>query len=98
MELFYDAKAVRFRSHLNRYLVADDDQRTIRQSRNGLSRKARWLVEVADPENSHLIRLRSSSGMYLTASDEPFLLSLTGVTTYSFSRIVLGYLNFSFEN
>ncbi|XP_019069652.2 uncharacterized protein [Solanum lycopersicum] len=78
MELFYDAKAVRFRSHLNKYLVADDDQRTIRQSRNGLSRKARWLVELADPENSHLIRLRSSSGMYLTASDEPFLLSLTG--------------------
>ncbi|KAM3203091.1 hypothetical protein P3L10_030717 [Capsicum annuum] len=78
MELFYDAKAVRFRSHLNKYLVADDDQKTIRQSRNGLSRKARWLVELADPENSHLIRLRSSSGMYLTASDEPFLLSLTG--------------------
>ncbi|XP_059316304.1 uncharacterized protein LOC132067172 [Lycium ferocissimum] len=78
MELFYDAKAVRFRSHLNKYLVADDDQRTIRQSRNGLSRNARWLVEVADPENRHLIRLRSSSGMYLTASDEPFLLSMKG--------------------
>lgn len=87
MELFYDAKAVRFRSHLNKYLVADDDQKTIRQSRNGLSRKARWLVELADPENSHLIRLRSSSGMYLTASDEPFLLSLTGVATYNTSCI-----------
>ncbi|XP_009594032.1 uncharacterized protein [Nicotiana tomentosiformis] len=77
MELFYDAKAVRFRSHLNKYLVADDDQKNIRQSRNGSSRKARWLVELV-AGNSHLIRLKSSSGMYLTASDEPFLLSMTG--------------------
>ncbi|KAK4376750.1 hypothetical protein RND71_003046 [Anisodus tanguticus] len=80
MEFFYKAKAVRLKSHLDKYLVADDDQElNIRQSRNGSCRKARWLVELVDAGNSHFIRLKSStSGKYLTASDEPFLLGMTG--------------------
>ncbi|XP_070043917.1 uncharacterized protein [Nicotiana tomentosiformis] len=78
MELFYKAKAVRLRSHLDKYLVADDDQQNIRQSRNGSSRKARWLIELVDAGNSRFIRLKTTSGKYLTASDEPFLLGMTG--------------------
>lgn len=78
MELFHKAKAVRLRSHLDKYLVADDDQQNIRQSRNGSSRKARWLIELVDAGNSHFIRLKTTSGKYLTASDEPFLLGMTG--------------------
>lgn len=77
MEFFKEAKAVSLRSHLNKYLVADDDQESTRQSRNGSARKARWLVELVD-SNPHVIRLKSCHGRYLTASDEAFLLGMTG--------------------
>ncbi|CAI9768044.1 unnamed protein product [Fraxinus pennsylvanica] len=77
MEFFKEAKAVSLRSHLNKYLVADDDQVSTRQSRNGSARKARWLVELVD-SNPHVIRLKSCHGRYLTASDEAFLLGMTG--------------------
>lgn len=79
MEFFQNAKAVKLRSHLDKYLVADDDRHTVRQSRNGSSRKARWLVElVENDDSSQLIRLKSCHGNYLTASDTPFLLGMTG--------------------
>lgn len=77
MEFFNNAKAVRLKSHLEKYLVADDDQETVRQSHDGASRKARWSVELVDG-NPHAIRLKSCHGRYLTASDEPFLLGMTG--------------------
>ncbi|CAK9180386.1 unnamed protein product [Ilex paraguariensis] len=77
MEFFNKAKSVRLRSHLGKYLVADDDEETVRQSSNGSSRKARWTVEFVEG-NSHVIRLKSFHGKYLTASDEPFLLGMTG--------------------
>ncbi|XP_060196867.1 uncharacterized protein LOC132626131 [Lycium barbarum] len=78
MDIFHKAKVVRFKSHLDKYLVADDDQETTRQSRSSTSRKSWWLVEFVD-ENSHLIRLKNChSGKYLMASDEPFLLGMTG--------------------
>ncbi|KAL3643931.1 hypothetical protein CASFOL_011863 [Castilleja foliolosa] len=74
MEFFNKAKCVRLKSHLDKYLVADDDEQTVRQSRNGSSRKARWLVELVE-HSPHIIRLKSCHGRYLTASDEPFLLT-----------------------
>ncbi|KAL3841021.1 hypothetical protein ACJIZ3_025612 [Penstemon smallii] len=77
MEFFNKAKAVRLKSHLNKYLVADDDQISTRQSRNGAARKARWLVEVVD-SNHHVVRLKSCYNRYLTASEVPFLLGMTG--------------------
>lgn len=77
MEFFNKKAAVRLRSHLDKYLVADDDQETVRQSRNGSSRKARWLVEFVDT-NATVIRLKSCHGRYLTASTSPFLLGMTG--------------------
>ncbi|GFP80049.1 hypothetical protein PHJA_000148300 [Phtheirospermum japonicum] len=77
MELFSKTKAVRLKSHLNKYLIADDDQISTRQSRNGAARKARWLVELVET-NPHVIRLKSCHGRYLTASSEPFLLGMTG--------------------
>ncbi|XP_071928486.1 uncharacterized protein [Coffea arabica] len=78
MEFFHNTKAVRLRSHLDKYLVADDDQESTRQSRNGGSKKARWLVEVVDRGTSDIIRLKSCHGKYLTASNDPFLLGMTG--------------------
>lgn len=77
MEFFSKAKAVRLKSHLNKYLVADDDQVSTRQSRHGTTRRARWLVELVDT-NEHVVRLKSCHNRYLTASDEPFLLGMTG--------------------
>ncbi|KAK9272358.1 hypothetical protein L1049_002729 [Liquidambar formosana] len=77
MEFFNKAKAVRLKSHLNKYLLADEDEETVRQSRNGSSRQARWTVELVEG-NSHLIRLKSCHGKYLTAADDHFLLGMTG--------------------
>ncbi|KAL8266341.1 hypothetical protein R6Q59_003685 [Mikania micrantha] len=77
MDFFYGAKAVRLQSHHNKYLVADEDQETVRQSRNGSSSKARWTVEFV-PGNPNAIRLKSCHGLYLSATNEPFLLGMTG--------------------
>ncbi|XP_047941857.1 uncharacterized protein LOC125188839 isoform X2 [Salvia hispanica] len=78
MEFFNHGKAVRLKSHLDKYLVADDDQETVRQSRReGASRRARWHVELVEG-NAHVIRLKSHDGLYLTASDEAYLLGMTG--------------------
>ncbi|VFQ80211.1 unnamed protein product [Cuscuta campestris] len=79
MEIFHKAKEVRLRSHLNKYLVADDDEEHTRQSsRGGASSKGRWRVELVEGK-THFVRLRSChGGRYLTASDQPFLLGMTG--------------------
>ncbi|KAL9263832.1 hypothetical protein AKJ16_DCAP23743 [Drosera capensis] len=78
MEFFHGAKAVRLRSHQNKYLIAEDDEESIRQSNNGSSRNARWSVEFI-PTKPNSIRLKSChTWKYLSASDEPFLLGWTG--------------------
>lgn len=78
MQLFDKAKAVRLKSHLGKYLVADDDETTVRQSRNGAWLNARWTVEFVEGKGGDGIRLKSCHGLYLTAADEPFLLGMTG--------------------
>ncbi|CAH9134363.1 unnamed protein product [Cuscuta epithymum] len=78
MDIIRKAKVVRLRSHLNKYLVADDDQQSTRQSsRGGASEKGRWRVERVEG-NDQLVRLKSCHGRYLTASDDPLLLGMTG--------------------
>ncbi|TKY58782.1 hypothetical protein E2542_SST15853 [Spatholobus suberectus] len=77
MEYFNKAKAVKLRSHLGKYLVADEDHDKLRQSRKGSTRKATWAVELVKGKN-HRVRLRSPNGRYLTATDAPFLLGVTG--------------------
>ncbi|GLT45343.1 hypothetical protein SLA2020_298760 [Shorea laevis] len=77
MEFFTGVKAVRLRSHLDKYLVADDDKEAVRQSRNGSAKKARWFVELVGDE-TNVIRLKSCHGKYLAASDQEFLLGMTG--------------------
>ncbi|KAG5378972.1 hypothetical protein IGI04_026814 [Brassica rapa subsp. trilocularis] len=77
MELFSKGNAVKLLSHHNMFLLADEDQKTIRQSRQRCTRLAIWTVEtvIGKPK---LIRLRSCHGTYLTASSKPFLLGTTG--------------------
>lgn len=78
MEFFEKPVAVRLKTHLDKYLVADDDQLSIRQSQSaGGTRRARWLIQHVD-SNNHVIRLKSCFGRYLTASNTPFLLGMTG--------------------
>ncbi|KAL5713175.1 hypothetical protein ACHQM5_015278 [Ranunculus cassubicifolius] len=75
MEFFNKAKTVRLTTR-SKYLVAQGDKESVRQDKNGSEKEASWTVEFNDDGNS--IRLRSSFGKYLTASDEPFLLGMTG--------------------
>ncbi|KAK4261207.1 hypothetical protein QN277_004238 [Acacia crassicarpa] len=77
MEFFTKASAVKLRSHLDKYLVADHDREKVRQSRNGSSGKSIWVVELVEGK-SHLVRLKGCHGRYLTATEDPFLLGMTG--------------------
>ncbi|KAF8040066.1 hypothetical protein BT93_B2324 [Corymbia citriodora subsp. variegata] len=96
MDLFTKTGAVKLRGHLDKYLVADGDRKTARQSRNGAAARARWSVEPVEGRG-HLVRLRSCQGHYLAASDEPFLLGMTG------KKVLLGspgegpYSSWNFE-
>ncbi|CAI8608359.1 unnamed protein product [Vicia faba] len=77
MEFFQRAKAVRLRSHHEKYLHAEEDEESINQERNGSSNNAKWTVEHI-PEYDNIIRLKSCYGKYLTASNQPLLLGVTG--------------------
>ncbi|CAL4936517.1 unnamed protein product [Urochloa decumbens] len=76
MELFARAKVVRLKSHHDKFLYADEDEVHVTQDRNGASPNARWTVEAVP--HGGAVRLRSRYGRYLTASNEPFLLGMTG--------------------
>ncbi|XP_062111734.1 uncharacterized protein LOC133823144 [Humulus lupulus] len=77
MDIFHSAKAVRLRSHHDKFLLADEDEESVTQDRNGSSKNARWTVEFVSGSDS-IIRLKSNYGKYLTASNHPFLLGMTG--------------------
>lgn len=76
MELFHRARVVRLRSHHDKYLLADDDEESVVQDRNGSVRNARWSVEVV--EHANFLRFKSCYGKYLTASNMPYFLGMTG--------------------
>lgn len=76
MEFFGKTKVVKLRSHMNKYLVADEDGEKVHQSRSGSGRRAAWTVEPV--KNNHRVRFKSCHGKYLTATETPFLLGMTG--------------------
>ncbi|KAF5197543.1 putative actin cross-linking protein [Thalictrum thalictroides] len=76
MEFFQKAKTVRLRNRHEKYLVAEEDEESVTQERNGSSKAARWIVEFI--QDGNFIRLKSCYGKYLTASNAPFLLGMTG--------------------
>lgn len=71
------AKVVRLKSNHDKFLVADEDEEIVLQSRKGSSLRARWTVEFIKGD-AHRIRLKSCYGKYLTALDEPYLLGMAG--------------------
>ncbi|KAH9609468.1 hypothetical protein KSS87_022734 [Heliosperma pusillum] len=79
LELFRNARTVRLRSQHGKYLIADDNEESVIQARKGESRRARWSVEyVKSVEGLELVRLKSCYDKYLTATDDEFLLGMTG--------------------
>ncbi|XP_021856056.1 uncharacterized protein [Spinacia oleracea] len=79
MDLFQNAKTVRLRSHHDKYLIADDDGESVCQDRHGGSKYARWSVEyVKSVEGVDLVRFKSCFNKFLTATDDEFLLGVTG--------------------
>lgn len=76
MEIFQKARAVRFKSHHEKYLLADEDEEHVCQDRDGACENAKWIVEIV-PDGTGM-RLKSCYGKYLTASNMPFLLGVTG--------------------
>lgn len=97
MDIFDKFKSVKLRSHLDKYLVADEDQKTVRQSRRGSNtRNARWTVELVE-NKPHVIRLKSCHGLYLTATDMAFLLGATGEKVLQSEADKLSDWKFEFE-
>lgn len=77
MDLFLNARAVRLKGSHDKYLTADDDEESVTQDRNGSSKSAKWVVEFVENSDT-IIRLKSCYGKYLTASNQPFLMGMTG--------------------
>lgn len=61
---------------IKRSLLAEEDEESVSQDRDGRSMNARWTVEVV--EKADVIRLKSCFGKYLTASNIPMFLGMTG--------------------
>ncbi|KAL2557072.1 Inositol hexakisphosphate and diphosphoinositol-pentakisphosphate kinase [Forsythia ovata] len=77
MEIFKRANTVRLKSRHNKYLTADSNEESVIQDRFGSSKSVYWTVEFVEGVES-VLRLKSCYGKYLTASDETFLLGMTG--------------------
>ncbi|XP_027074591.1 uncharacterized protein [Coffea arabica] len=71
MELLAGAKIIRLRTHKGKYLIAGDDEESVRQDRDGSMKQARWRVEFVDGNDG--VRLKSCYGKYLTATNEPIV-------------------------
>ncbi|KAK4751348.1 hypothetical protein SAY87_004830 [Trapa incisa] len=77
MEFFVKAKSIRLRSHHDKYLLAEDDKESVCQDRKGSIPQAKWEVEIVSGYD-YVVRLKSCYGKYLTATNVPFLLGMTG--------------------
>lgn len=77
MEFFRKAKTVRLKSYHGKFLLADTDQESVAQDRHGSSKHARWAVEFLEGIDN-VVLLKSCYGKYLTATDDQYLLGVTG--------------------
>jgi hypothetical protein len=77
MDFFKKSAKIRLKSYHSKYLYAEEDEVTAWQSKNGSIRNAEWEVEI-DGDDAAVVKLKSCYGCYLSASDVPFLLGMTG--------------------
>lgn len=77
MELFRKAKSVRLKSHHDKYLLAESDGESVLQDRNDTAKKGIWTVEFVEGFDN-VLRLKSSYGKYLTASEDQVIIGFTG--------------------
>ena len=77
MEFFKKSDKIRLKSYFRKYLYAEEDECMVSQNKNGSIRNAEWNVEFDEKDDS-VIKLKSCYGCYLDASNEPFLLGMTG--------------------
>ncbi|KAF3457807.1 hypothetical protein FNV43_RR02467 [Rhamnella rubrinervis] len=75
--MFHNGMVVKLQSYHEKYLLAVDDQESVIQGDNVPTNNVKWTVESV-PGSDSLIRLKSCYGKYLAASDEPFLVGITG--------------------
>ncbi|CAH1429610.1 unnamed protein product [Lactuca virosa] len=69
MELFRKAKSIRLKSHHDKYLLVESDGESVLQDRNETIKKGIWMVEFVEGFDN-VLRLKSSYGKYLTASED----------------------------
>ncbi|KAE8730264.1 xylosyltransferase 2-like [Hibiscus syriacus] len=65
MEIFTKAKVVKLRSHLEKYLVADDDQETVLQT---VPDKMDWKLQWEPIRDGFQIKFKTWSGKFLRAN------------------------------
>ncbi|KAL1823690.1 hypothetical protein ACET3Z_010468 [Daucus carota] len=75
MDLFEKAKTVRLRTITDKFLVAEDDEETVFQSREDYSKNSIWKVERI---RGRYVRFKSCHGTYLTASAQLFVPGIIG--------------------
>ncbi|KVI01259.1 Actin cross-linking [Cynara cardunculus var. scolymus] len=75
MELFEQAKKIRLRSIKDKYLVAEKDEESVSQDRDGSTENAEWEVY---PTGEKFLRFKSYYGKYLMASNSMLLEGVKG--------------------
>uniref|UniRef100_M1A9E6 DUF569 domain-containing protein n=1 Tax=Solanum tuberosum TaxID=4113 RepID=M1A9E6_SOLTU len=90
MEYLENAKTIRLKTHNGKYLTASNDEKSIRQKRDGSTVNALWAVEFLDGQQ--YLRLKSCHGKYLTASNVPLLPKVISQPSFSshFSKLGVG--------
>ncbi|KAG9147630.1 hypothetical protein Leryth_015709 [Lithospermum erythrorhizon] len=77
MDIFQTAKNIRLKSIHNKYLIAEENQETVKQDKDGSSNNSKWTIEIVQNADN-IIHLKSCYNKYLTASNQPCLLGTTG--------------------
>ncbi|KAG5621655.1 hypothetical protein H5410_006873 [Solanum commersonii] len=88
MEYLENAKTIRLKTHNGKYLTASNDEKSIRQKRDGSTVNALWAVEFLDDQQ--YLRLKSCHGKYLTASNVPLLPKVISQSSFSSHFFKLG--------
>ncbi|KAL3640200.1 hypothetical protein CASFOL_015168 [Castilleja foliolosa] len=76
LSMIKKARTIRLKSANDKYLIADEDEKSVTQNLNGSPEDAKWAVEFVK-NLVNVICLRSCYGKYLTASKQLFVQGMT---------------------